>query len=126
MKKNIDLRDNVLALFFANNNIIKNENDYYSIYTEKEANKEAKEYILKHAYNFDIDMLSKHISDKDFEKIESMLESDNEKILKVIKNKKAFVEHAIMLCGRGWFLSGYDGIEHCIEFEGVEYFIYKN
>ena len=110
----------------------------YYVYTEREANKAAKEKIRNELWAFNINFLMRYIkafkelNDYEWERVEkaihemqtSLCETANEIIYAMVGGKKfkELAEDAISEDGRGHFLSGYDGIEY--EISGTPYYAY--
>lgn len=103
----------------------------YLVYTDKQADKAAKEYILETAWAFNtwfiMDNLNARFSKVNSDTMEEIIkdcqsrcESGNDAILEFIK-KGDFVSDAIRYDGRGHFLSSYDGNEY----EQDCYYIYR-
>jgi hypothetical protein len=104
----------------------------YIILTDRQANKETREYILNYLWTFNADFILKHskhldvLNQKDLKnsiyKLQiDLCESANPVMRALIKNINKFIEDAINSDGRGHFLSSYDGNE--IEYDG--FYIYR-
>mgnify|MGYP003480099808 CR=1 FL=1 len=105
--------------------------DNYSVYTDKEADEKAAEYIKESAWAFNASFIIDH-SNLPYEGIEMIqtfqqkCEGANETILALIGDFDKFVSDAISADGRGHFLSSYDGEENEETVNGETYYIYRN
>lgn len=102
----------------------------YLVYTDEEANEVVAEYIMETLWAFNPYFLSAHtnLPGEVFESLQEKCESGNDAILRIVKgcgDIDYFIDDAISVDGRGHFLSGYDGEENEVEFDGVYYFIYR-
>lgn len=112
--------------------VIGNE---YKVFTDEEADEEAKESILDSLWAFNVDFILQHTEfyktscDREDEAFMSSLkdiqanicEGANSIVKALICDIDEFVTDAIDADGRGHFLSFYDGKEH----EQDEFFIYR-
>ena len=104
------------------------DSDDYLVLTDKEADERCREEIEEMVWAFTPSFLSVHtgVDNKAIEVIQSsMYESANESLTAMIKDFDHFVEDAISCDGRGHFLAGYDHEENHIEFDEVDYYIYR-
>lgn len=106
--------------------------DDYSVYTDEEADEQAKEYIEEAAWAFNADFIIDH-SSLPYEAREMIkffqrekCEGANDTILALIDDFDEFVSDAISADGRGHFLSSYDGCENEEKINGTWYYIYRN
>jgi hypothetical protein len=89
----------------------------YSLLTDSEADRRAREYILDSVWAFRASFIAAHARDGVTEEVIQSIqandkcESNNPVILALIKDVDAFVDDAIRSDGRGHFLSSYDGEE---------------
>lgn len=107
--------------------------DYYDVHTEDSRWGEARDYIEASAWAFHKWFIAQHTSDGVTEDVIELLQTNaevaNEAILQLIEGGtgiETFVNAAIIEEGHGHFLSGYDGQEHEIEYNGETYYIYAN
>ena len=56
---------------------------------------------------------------------ERLCEGANAIIYALIDDLEEFVDDAIAACGRGHFISSYDGVEHEVTVDGETYYIYR-
>lgn len=112
----------------------------YLVLTDKEANKICKDYIKATLWAFKTSYILQHMKGyknmtdyenrsitKALSKLqESLCETANPIIERLIDNLDEFVEDAINDDGRGHFLASYDGDEREVEVDKQKYFIYKN
>lgn len=113
-----------------NENLFKCGSQEYLVCTNKEANQEAKDYILESLWAFNTDFILDHSKIKNyndeikkvFKKMQEKLCEDANGIIKaIIEDLYEFIEDAISADGRGNFLSGYDGEEN----EEGQFYIYR-
>ena len=119
------------------------ETDYgeeYLILTDEEAEEMARDYIIDMLWSFNADFLMDHMDAvdllntseceafrKSLEKIQGDLcECSNPIISALIgDNIDNLIEDAIETDGIGWFVGCYDGSDDSIEYDGVDYYIFR-
>lgn len=104
----------------------------YTVLTDQESSRMAREYLLETVWAFNADFLKHHFKEEIFEQAEIIInalqescEDGNEALLSLIEDKDRFVEEAISADGRAHFLSTYDGEEHEISIDGTQFYIYR-
>lgn len=119
------------------------ETDYdeeYLILTNEEAEEMARDYIIEMLWSFKTDFLMDHMDAvdslntrerEDFKKLLEKIQCDLcEGVNPIVSalvgdNIDNLIEDAIEADGRGWFIGQYDGSEDSIEYDGVDYYIYR-
>lgn len=100
----------------------------YKVLTDKESNKEVKEYIRETLWAFTPTFLEDHSTKFDldhFKKVQELCEDANEIVFNMIDDFDELVEDAIDQDGRGHFLSTYDGHENSQDWNGESFYIYR-
>ena len=108
----------------------------YAIGTDEEADAAVKEYIRNNIWAFNTAFILEYCdlpleleeAIKTFQ--ETKCEGANDALLALIEkcgcgDFDEFVEEAVMVDGRGHFLSTYDGEEYKVEYNGKMYYIYR-
>ena len=106
----------------------KVEDKEYKVLTDKESNKEVKEYIRETLWAFTPTFLENHSTKFDmdhFKKVQELYEDANEIVFNMIDDFDELVEDAIDQDGRGHFLSTYDGHENSQDWNGELFYIYR-
>lgn len=112
--------------------IIGNE---YKVFTDRDADEEAADYIKGSLWAFNADFILEHseatkgMTDREYEETEkalkmvqsSMCESCNALVGALISDLQQFIVDAIDADGRGHYIASYDGEEH----ESGEFYIYR-
>jgi len=95
--------------------------------TDTEADELAKEMILDSVWAFNTDFLASHsdVNIKVFEQLRELCEDSNDAILSLIKDVDHFVNDAIACDGRGHFISSWDGEEHEITIDNIDFFCFR-
>jgi len=104
----------------------------YAVGTEEEAQEAVEANIKESVWAFNSQWIVDHLND-DFpieavKAIQEKYEDGNDALVKIIEKLgdwSYFVKDSILADGRGHFLSGYDGEENEVFFEGVWYYIYR-
>lgn len=104
--------------------------DNYEVYDNRNAQKRAEEYIMDSLWTFNSDFILDHSHVKMdahyLSKIQGeMCEDANDLVKSLIDDIDVFIEDAISADGRGHFISTYDGEEHEIQYDGIDYFVYR-
>ena len=119
------------------------ETDYdeeYLILTNEEAEEMARDYIIEMLWSFKTDFLMDHMDavyslntreredfKKSLEKIQcDLCEGANPIVSALVgDNIENLIDDAIEADGRGQFIGHYNGHEDSIEYDGVDYYIYR-
>lgn len=104
-----------------------NSMDDYSVLTNDEANRSARGYIEESVCFFNPSFIAAHskVDQEVIKKLQELYEGSNKVIRTLIKDFDHFVDEAIATDGRGHFMSSYDGLEHEVNINGTDYYIYK-
>jgi len=104
-----------------------NNMDDYSVLTNDEANRSARGYIEESVCFFNPSFIVNHskVDQEVIKKLQELCEGSNKAIRTLIKDFDHFVDEAIATDGRGHFMSSYDGLEHEVNINGTDYYIYK-
>ena len=102
-------------------------NEDWLCLTDNEANELARECIIDSAWAFQPWFLSDHseIDEEIFKLLVEKCESANDAILSMIKDIDDFVNDAIGCDGRGHFISPWDGNEHEITIDNIDFFCFQ-
>lgn len=100
------------------------------VYTDSEADYQAKEYIIESLWAFNANFLASMtgLPEECFAALSQQYESANDPILQIVKQTcglDPLVKRAIREDGRGHFLSHYDGYEIEQNFGGETYYLYR-
>lgn len=112
-----------------NENIVEVSSREYMVLTDKEADREASDYINDSVWAFNSNFIIQHSNALDYDDaskkvvkaIQDQYENGNEAMKKLIDDMDKFVQDAIEADGRGHFLNTYDGEEY----EAGEFYIYR-
>jgi DNA-binding SARP family transcriptional activator len=103
----------------------------YAVGTDEESDQAVREYIQDSVWIFNASFIASHTKGgatngmiKAISALQEACEGCNEDIKRLI-NMDDFIEDAISECGRGSFLSGYDGNENETVIDGEMYFSYR-
>ena len=122
------------------NRLATNYGEEWLILTDEEAEEMTRDYIINELWSFNADFLMDHMDSvdllntrecgafkKSLEKIQwNLCESSNPIVSALVgDNIDNLIEDAIEADGRGWFIGQYDGSEDSIEYDGVDYYIYR-
>jgi rRNA-processing protein FCF1 len=104
-----------------------NNMDDYSVLTNDEANRSVRGYIEESVCFFNPRFIANHskVDQEVIKKLQELCEGSNKAIRTLIKDFDHFVDEAIATDGRGHFMSSYDGLEHEVNINGTDYYIYK-
>jgi hypothetical protein len=102
----------------------------YMILTEAEADERAKDYIEDSLWAFTaswiVDYLPEGVGVEVIEALQPQCEGANDAIRSMVGDRfDELVEDAIAADGRGHFLNTYDGEEHEIEVDGIDWLVYR-
>jgi len=103
---------------------------HYLVLTEKEANNEAKRQILNYIPLLNADLINKHlkaeVNKKSLEPIlNKWCENCLELLVLFINDYNEFINEAINIYGRGYFIGFNDKNEYQIKYKDVIYYIYR-
>lgn len=112
--------------------VIEYGSEEYLIGTDDDADDAVERSIEDTLYAFNADWIVSHL-DTDFpveaiKAIQEKYEDGNEALRQIIEKLgdwDHFVKDSVLADGRGHFLSGYDGEENEIHYEGEWYYIYR-
>lgn len=122
------------------NRLATNYDEEWLILTDEEAEEMARDYIIDMLWSFNADFLMDHMDavdslntrerevfKKSLEKIQCDLCEGANPIASALvgDNIDNLIEDAIEADGRGCFIGYYDGSEDSIEYDGVDYYIYR-
>lgn len=138
--ENFELKLKILSRYLETDtdNISANQADDYLVCTDEEADEAVKEAILDSLWTFRSSFIVSHMAykpesyrerdsiEKALEHMQSHLcESANCIVKSMIKDIDHFVDDAVSADGRGHFLAQYDGDEHEVTIDGIDYYIYR-
>lgn len=122
------------------NRLVTNYGEEWLILTDEEAEEMARDYIIKMLWSFRTDFLMDHMDavdslntrerevfKKSLEKIQcDLCEGANPIVSALVSdNIENLIDEAIEADGRGCFIGFYNGSEDSIEYDGVDYYIYR-
>tara|TARA_R100000234_G_C4961631_1_gene162050 strand:- start:340 stop:831 length:492 start_codon:yes stop_codon:yes gene_type:complete len=102
-------------------------NEDWLCLTDNEADELARQLILDSVWAFTPWFLSKQtgIDEEIFKLLQEKCEGANDAILRMIKDIDSFVNDAIGCDGRGHFISHWDGNEHEITIDNIDFFCFQ-
>ncbi len=128
-----EFTQNVDAVYNNNYHTFEIAGGEYKVMTDKEADAEAEDYIKDSLWAFNTDFILNHANinttkrtynniAEAFRKMQEVLcEDANPLVESIISDIDQFVDDAIESCGRGHFISTWDGYEHEVD----NFYIYR-